>query len=196
MKEFNKIIATNLVYLRKKSNLTQLQLAEKLNYSDKAISKWETGETMPDIEVLFNLTKMYGVTLDFLTTEHDFNEVKISNADKSNKIIITSLSTSLVWIIATIAYVYIKILQEINYWQIFIWSVPISTIVLIIFNGIWGSRKSIFILVSILTWSILASFYLTFLSQNLWLIFIIGIPFQIAIILWSQLKRSKKESDI
>ena len=54
------IIAENLVYYRKKAQMTQLQLAEKLNYSDKSISKWERGEGVPDIFILAQLAKLYG----------------------------------------------------------------------------------------------------------------------------------------
>ena len=50
--ELKKIVTENLIYYRKINKLTQLQLAEKLNYSDKAISKWERGESLPDLYIL------------------------------------------------------------------------------------------------------------------------------------------------
>lgn len=189
MKEINRIIANNLIHLRKHSNMTQLELAQKLNYSDKAVSKWETGETMPDIEVLYNITKIYNVTLDFLTSDNDFKEIKIPNTEKNNKIIITCLCCSVVWIISTIIFVYSKISSNQNLWPVFVWSVPCTTIILIIFNGIWGRRKFTFVLISIFIWSLITCFYLTFIEKNIWPIFLIGIPFQIVIVLWSQLKR-------
>ena len=43
------ILSKNIIMYRKKNNLTQKQLADKLNYSDKVISKWERSESMPDI---------------------------------------------------------------------------------------------------------------------------------------------------
>ena len=52
--------------LREKNKLTQLQLAEKLGVSDKTISKWETGQTMPDVALLPLIASFYGVTLDEL----------------------------------------------------------------------------------------------------------------------------------
>ena len=52
MENIKETIAKNLVELRKSHKLTQSALAEKLNYSDKAISRWEHAETLPDIETL------------------------------------------------------------------------------------------------------------------------------------------------
>ena len=69
MDKLNFIIAKNLSELRKKNRLTQLELAEKLNYSDKAVSKWEQGESLPGIEVLCKLSKLYGVSLDYIVGE-------------------------------------------------------------------------------------------------------------------------------
>lgn len=189
MKEINKIIGTNLACLRKKRKLTQLELAEKMNYSDKAISKWETGETLPDIETLNNLAKMYNVTLDFLVQENNYDEIKLTTTENNNKIVITCLSSSVVWMLATIIFVYGKIQSQANYWRLFIWAVPITTIILLVFNCIWGIRRNTFILISILTWTLLASLFFQFLDKNIWPIFLVGIPFQIAIILWAQLKK-------
>ena len=54
-------IAKNLIKYRKAHNLTQIQLAEKLNYSDKSISKWERQESIPDLVILSNIAKLYGI---------------------------------------------------------------------------------------------------------------------------------------
>ena len=55
MEELKDIIAHNLVAYRKAAGLTQAEIADKLNYSDKAVSKWERGEGMPDVAVLKTL---------------------------------------------------------------------------------------------------------------------------------------------
>ena len=52
MEDIRSIIANNLVILRRKKEMTQTELAEMLNNSDKAVSKWERGESVPDISVL------------------------------------------------------------------------------------------------------------------------------------------------
>ena len=77
-------------------------------------------------------------------------------------------------------------------WIAFIIAVPVSVIVLLIFNGIWGNRKNIFILLSVLIWTLSASLYLYYIDYNLWQIFIMGVPLQIAVILWSNLKQNEK----
>ena len=56
MDNLNYIVSKNLSDLRKRNGLTQAELAEKLNYSDKAVSKWEKGESLPGVEVLYKLS--------------------------------------------------------------------------------------------------------------------------------------------
>lgn len=186
------VIANNLVYLRKKNNFTQLELAEKLEYSDKSISKWEHGETLPDIEVLHKLANLYNVTLDYLVSSKPNEEREKlftkKNQNKQNKIIITLLAISFVWLLATIIFVYTTIKDDEKFWQIYLWAIPVSFFVLMYFNKIWGKRLFSFYIMSGLTWSLLTCFYIQFLSYNMFPLFLIGIPIQIAIILWSQLK--------
>ena len=64
------IVASNLAEFRRNAGLTQAELAEKINYSDKSISKWERGEALPDLKVLAQLAELYGVTInDFVTKD-------------------------------------------------------------------------------------------------------------------------------
>ncbi len=51
---------------RKKANLTQMQLAEKLGITDRAVSKWETGKAMPDSSVMLELCGILGITVNDL----------------------------------------------------------------------------------------------------------------------------------
>jgi transcriptional regulator with XRE-family HTH domain len=66
MEDYKRIIANNITELRKAVPLTQAELAEKLNYSDKAVSKWERGESIPDVIVLKQIAELFGVTVDYL----------------------------------------------------------------------------------------------------------------------------------
>ncbi len=195
MKEIKEIVAQNLAELRTKNGYTQGELAEMVNYTDKSVSKWEHGEAMPPIDVLKKLADIYNVTLDYLVTDtpsDQYDKIYNNKQNTPNKIIITLLAVSLVWIVATIMFFYGSIFAQKNLWLLFVFSIPISTIVLLVFNGIWGRRIFTFILISILTWTTLLSIYLTFLRYNIWTLFIVGIPFQIATILWSQLRKNKK----
>lgn len=110
MDDLRKIIASNIVALRRSGKLTQGELAEKLNYSDKAVSKWERAESMPDIAVLKQIADMFGVTVDYLLSEqHSASQIvmkkELTHSVKRNRVIISMLSASLVWLIATIVFV-------------------------------------------------------------------------------------------
>lgn len=194
MENYKKNIAENLVLLRKKYNYKQSDIAEKLNYSDKTISKWETGEIVPSVENLFELCKLYGVGIEQITSKLPQDKDIVIKKDYSarNKLLISLLSISAVWIMATIIFVYAKILFNYNLWTVFIWAVPASAILGIIFNSLWGKKKLNFVYISILLWSLIACFYLQFLQYNLIALFFIGIPAQVAILLWSGLKKSQK----
>jgi transcriptional regulator with XRE-family HTH domain len=188
-------IASNLTRLRKENNLTQSELAQKLNYTDKSVSKWEHGESVPPIETLKELAELYGVTIDYLVQEfpEDLYNVKIDDKKTStNKLIIALLSTSIVWFLATFLYVNYAILQDKHIWIFFVWAVPVSAIVLLVFNCLWGKRTFTYILISIIVWSFLACLYLTFIQYNMWLIFTLGVPPQVATILWYNLKPRRK----
>ena len=188
-------VAENLSRLRQEKNLTQNEVATRLNYSDKAVSKWECGETTPPIDVLKQLADLYEVSLDFLVEENpekSYDKVYSSNRNRTNKIIITLLFVSIVWLVATVIYVYSMIILQKNFWLVFVYSVPVTAIVLLIINSFWGKRRYIYILVSILIWTILTSIYLSFISYNVGGIFSIGAPLQIASILWSMLIPNKK----
>lgn len=196
MREIKDIIAKNIASLRISKNMTQAELAEKLSYTDKSVSKWEHGDTTPPIETLKEIADLFNVTLDFLVTENAFDsydKIYTSNENKNKKGIITTLSVVIIWTVAVVLYAYGMLLAAQNYWIIFVFAVPVSCIDLIVFNGIWGKRKYTFILVSILIWSILASIYLFFIHNNPWMIFIIGVPIQVGTIVWSQLKPTRKK---
>jgi len=196
MSEVKSIIGKNLSELRKKRGLTQAELATKLNYTDKAISKWEHGDALPSIDNLLVICEFYGITLDQLVKENA-EKIKVNDEEtenKVNKIVISLLSFFTIWTIATIIYVSIYILKSTYFWLIFIWAITPSIVVLIIFNSIWGFRKLNFALVTTLIWSIITTAYITLLTMgyNMWVIFLVGIPATIIVILWSRIKFHKK----
>ena len=193
MNNVKETVAFNLAKLRAESNMTQSEVAEKLNYTDKSVSKWERGEAIPPIDVLKDLADLYGVSLDYLvgdTESGSYDKRYTSKANNANKVIIMLLAVSLVWIVATVLFAYGIIFDMGSLWILFVCAVPITVIVLLVFNLIWGKRKFTFILISVLIWTVISTIYLVFLHYNLWAIFIIGVPLQLATILWSQLKKS------
>lgn len=183
-------IAKNIAALRTRDRLTQAELAEKLNYSDKAISKWERAESIPDVTVLKRIADMFGVTVDYIISDATETEIPKSNASKKNRDLISGVSVAGVWVLATIVFAIIWIISGSlrNAWLVFPAAFPVSSILLIVFNSIWGSRKRFFnqIYVSLLVWSILVFVYLAVLmlaGQNLWAIFFIGIPAEAVVFL-------------
>lgn len=189
MIEINKVIANNLIKLRKKNKLTQNELASKLNYSDNAISRWERAEVTPSIETLDQIAKYFDVPLSSLI-EDNAEGVSIAQDKRTlrNKLAIILLFMSLVWLIATITFVYGKVIFNVNLWQVFIWAVPVSCLVLYPFNAYWGRYIWKFVILSVFQWSVLACLYLQLLKYNMWLLFVIGVPIQVALCIWTFLK--------
>lgn len=193
MENLKKILAKNLVKLRKEANMTQSELAEKLNYSDKAVSKWERGESTPDIEILFELSRMYNVTIDELLTSEELN-IKIFSDDinknflkNKKRTLITIISSLLVWVIATLLFVltmwFFPDFEK--SWLVFIYAIPTCTIVILVFNSIWGNTLLNSLIISILLWTSVLSIFLTLPSfAYSGLIFLVAIPMQIIIIFW------------
>ena len=197
MRDVRQIIAENLTELRKVNKLTQLELAEKLNYSDKAISKWERGESLPDVEILCQLAELYGVSLDYLVTkdhEEATLEYKISKERANiNKTIITWLSVFSAVLLVVLSYILVYTITKCNLWILFVWMIPLCSTLLLIFNCIWGKRKYRYIILSVLMWSMLTSLALQFMHYNIWLIYCLGIPGQVIIFLISRLGYLKRK---
>ncbi len=199
MEELKPVIANNIIYLRKSMNWTQAELAQKLNYSDKAVSKWERAESIPDVIVLKRIADLFHVTIDYLMeSEHTENEAKsqaVSKQQKHNRFIIALLSVSLVFLIATIIFVILRlgsVKSDISPWMVYVYAFPVAFIVLLVFNSLWGKRKTNFAIITALVWGTLLAVYLTFLHKNIWLIFMIGIPSQIIILLWANFSLKHK----
>ncbi len=70
-------LAEKLIALRKQNNLTQMDLAEKLNVSRQAVSRWEVGSVKPNMDSLKVLSELYGVTIDYLLNDADTDYVKV-----------------------------------------------------------------------------------------------------------------------
>lgn len=186
--DLKQIIANNIIELRKDMDLTQAELADKLGYTDKAISKWERAESIPDVTILKQLADLFGVTLNYLIeADHPQTKGELPRRTKNNRLVISLLAAAAIWFVATVLFVYLQLYGVPGGWKVFVGAVPATMIVLLVFNSIWGKRVLNFIIISVLVWSALTFAYLM-LPYNLFLIFIIGIPIQVLIILWSQIK--------
>lgn len=200
MSDLREIIAKNICELRADAGMTQSKLAERLNYSDKAISKWERAESMPDVAVLKQLAELFGVSVDYLlTTEHEASQPDAMSlrAANRNRFIVSALSAMLVWLIATYAFIQMHISlpdSALPPWMTFIYAIPTSSVVVLVFNSIWGRRRLNYLIITVMVWSLILSVYLTALTLgagNFWMMFFLGVPAQIIIVLWSGLSVRK-----
>lgn len=197
MSELRDTIAKNICDLRTEAKMTQLALAEVLNYSDKAVSKWERGESIPDIFMLKRIADYFGVSVDYLLesdhTESIEKKIARHKLGARNRFVISFLATMLVWLIATFVFVSMLIFSPdsaIRPWLMFIYAIPTSSTVALVFNSIWGRRRLNYLIISILLWSLILSIFMSFIiiwGANVWPIFLLGVPGQAIIVIWSGL---------
>jgi len=189
MKDLNEIIAENLTELRKQAGLTQQQLAKELNYSDKTISKWELGYAIPSVDVLIDLAKFYGVSLDYIVTQ---NEVKAEIENKKvhkyldHKLSALLLLNTIVILVATVVFVWTCISESVQpFWQVFIWGGALCMLISYLYvRKVWKRALMLkLVLTSLFVWILITAFYLQFLDQNVWYIFIVGVPVELLLIL-------------
>ena len=204
-------IGANIAAYRKRTGLTQAGLAEKLNYSDKAVSKWERGESVPDVVTLVQLAEQFGVTVNDLLVDPNAlpeNPGTIEKAivhvsekalkRKADKRIILRLCTTLVWFVALFIFVVVSSIGIPNSWVAFIYAIPANAIVLLSLRSAWHDFRWNRALISIIVWGSLLSIYMSlllFFRWNVWKIFLLGIPGQIAIFLWFRMFRPTKEKE-
>ena len=199
MADIKMVIAKNISDLRTSCGMTQLELAEELHYSDKAVSKWERGESVPEISTLLSIANLFGVSLDYLVSEeHTSKPEKIAISEKdnvkiNNRAIISAMSVLAVWLAALLIYVLMDIvsLSSLIHWVSLLYAVPASMVVWLIFNSIWFNRRRNFLIISLMMWTLIAAVHInaTVLGFNVWQLYLLGIPGQIGIFLWSGLKK-------
>ena len=194
-------LGANIATYRKRSGLTQAKLAEQLNYSDKAVSKWERGESMPDVLTLVQLAELFNITVDDLL--RDPNEIPIHDEGiiehamevavektlkrKANKRVILWLSSLLVWFVALLVFVIVSSLDIPRSWIAFLYAIPADAIVQLSLRSAWKDFRFNKTLISILMWGGLLSLYASlklFVHVDIWKLFLLGIPGQLAVLLW------------
>ncbi len=204
MQDVKVVFAQNLISLRKQMKLTQLELAEKINYSDKAVSKWERGESIPDVMVLMTIASLFGVTLDFLVTEHAEPEIVAEQTSyakavkKRNRMLVAAITF---FAIAALETVVFAILQSVigglgkNLLYCYVYPIPVAAIVAIVFTSLWARPSLRFWSVTLLIVSLILDAFLipwqvagTFFP---W-VFLIIIPAELVTMLSFKIIRIKK----
>lgn len=193
MDELKETVARNLVRCRKAAGLTQLQVAEKLNYSDKAVSKWERGEGLPDLAVLTALSSLYGVPLDYFVNEHKERSVPRASCGK-RRTIYAACACGLIWLAATLVYVFLGIFGVGGKtWLSFVFAAPATFILLTVLSCLWGNRITTFVAVSGLVWMAALAVFLSWNTEKIWLVFIAAIPLEVLALFWFILRPKKSK---
>lgn len=210
--KLKKQIGINISTFRKRIGLTQAALAERLSYSDKAVSKWERGESAPDVLTLTELAKQFRVTVNDLLADPNELPADIGKVEqamgravekhlkrKANKNVILMLSSLLVWFVALLLFVVLSSFDIPKTWMAFIYAIPANAIVALSLRSAWHDFRWNLSLISAIVWGCLLSIHVTllvFFNINIWKIYLLGIPGQIAIFLWFRLfTPGKKEEE-
>ena len=198
-KKLKSIIANNITYFRKRSNLTQGKLAEMINYSDKSVSKWERGDGIPDITVLVKLAEIFEITVNDLVSE-DKPEEKIIPARQRRHILLDIMSIILVWLVATVVFVGLRVfLPDFpTAWISYILAIPVSAIVNLVFACIWWNHTVQFFSISFLVWTCALGIQMVFFKfvsgfDNISLIYICAAVLQVLAIAWTLYRNFKKK---
>ena len=195
--EFRELVAEKIAYYRKSEGITQSELAELLNYSDKSVSKWERGEGIPDAYVLYQLAEHFGISVNDLTTPS--KPVAIGKR-KNRKNFITVLSVGICWLSAGMIFFLLQMLPwDIpKTWLIFIYALIPTFIVLTVFSCIWYKLIHRALSVSGIIWSVFLSLVLTFYgvhfidgSKMLYFLIPCGV-FQAMVIIWFIMRHKTK----
>ena len=207
--DFKKLVAKNLVYYRKLNGLTQLQLAEKTYYSDKAISKWERGESLPETYVLYMLADFYGITInDFFVKDRVLN---VSPTRKAKAFVVLIVFFA-VWLLFTTFFTFCYLIEPLGaamlsinspFWMAFIYAIPVSFIVVYILSTVWFKDTPLpLFAMSVVIWTIGLAVFLVIQNTEVafkeyaWLIFILLIFVQIIVILCHWLIRVRNQLNI
>lgn len=198
MDELKIIFASNLIKLRTQSGMTQAELGEKLHYSDKSVSKWERGESVPDVYVLKCIAEIFGVSVDYLVSSHDGWEKPASPGEETevySHMFITMASIAGIWTLTVAEFVIAWIFGQ-AHWIGFVAAVPISLITLLVFNSIWFRGKNNMYIVMGLVLCVVALVYFALFKNNLWQLFFIAIPAELVVYLSFQIGKRRKKKKI
>lgn len=182
--------ANRLSDLRRAAGMTQLELAQKLNYSDKSVSKWERADGVPDLFVVTQIAEIFEVTVDDLLSDKPFRRPFISR----NKLLVTFLALSVPWLLATICnWILGLFFDDLSLWRLYIYAIPVTSIVALVFTSIWWKKIWQFISVSAIIWSVPTSIFISFNIPKNAFVYIVAAVIQVMTVLAFLIKSPKKE---
>ncbi len=186
------IVAQNLSYYRKQAGLSQLELADKLKYSNKNISKWENGETTPNVFTLKKLAELYNVTIDDLVNKHNPLDEQLAQQNykqrqKRKRLFqygMLLLANAILFSVACIIILALSLsgVTCFNKWLLLLFIQPLDCLSVFIFIRCIYKRIDP-VSLSLFGWFIVLSLYLSLLYiAQIEMIFIVGAAYQFLVI--------------
>ncbi len=181
--EFRRTVADNIAYYRKRAGMTQGELAERLHYSDKSVSKWERAEGIPDAYVLSQIADCFGVTIAELTSR---NDPAAADAARVHKTFVPILAVGLAWVAASLVFFVLKLTipDLTRSYLVFIYALPVSCIIGDVFACLWYGMLSRALWTSGIEWSLFLAILLTFPTAKVLYLLILCAVLQVLIVLW------------
>ena len=197
LSELKLISASNIIKLRTGAGLTQAELGEKLNYSDKTISKWERGEAIPDAYVLTQMAEIFGVTVDYLLSSHDAWESPEQQESRQEETgysvnMIIAISVLGVWTMALTIFVLLW-LFDIILWETFVVALPVSILTYMVLICVFRRRRHLQFVIAAFVLSLFILLYFTLPMQKPWQLFLIAIPAEIIVFLSCNIRRRPRK---
>ena len=191
MEDLKVVFAANLIAIRKQQGISQLELGEVLNYSDKTISKWERAEGLPDVITLKALADYFSVSTDWFLTPHDNEWIPPKEHISVNHIITIAILG--IWTAAILVFVILWLI-DIKYWLIFSFALPASFITLLVLNSVFYRGKHNMWITHGLLLSIFLVIYFIFLSggKDIWPLIFVAIPCHTIVGLSFHIKKRRK----
>ena len=191
MDELKASFAGNLIRLRTAAGMTQAELGDALHYTDKSVSKWERAESVPDAWVLTELARIFGVTVDqLLSPIAPWAPPPTLRTEKEtySRLFILLSSIAAVWTLCMVEFVVVWIVLGVIQWIVFVAAVPLSLVVLLVFNCVWFKGRGNMFIVMALVLSLVLLIYLMLLKYNIWQVFLILVPAEILVFLAFQIR--------
>jgi len=186
-------LAENLTRYRKDAGMTQLELSEKINYSDKSVSKWERGEGLPDVTVLVQLAELFGITVnDLLAAPESQPKVKPL---KKHRFMVTMIAVGIVWLVAAVVFYGLKLIFPglPKTWLPFVLAAPATGIVSIVFTTKWWPWYTRLLSVSLIIWGFAVSAHLAAPAvENMSFIYIIAGILEVLFTIWYVTRNVKR----
>lgn len=196
MDELKAIFAANLIRLRTAAGMTQAELGERLHYTDKAVSKWERAESLPDAYVLKQAATIFGVTVDDLLTSHDvWTPPPTLRTEKEtySRIFIILCAIASIWTLCMVEFVIVWIVLDTIQWIVFVAAVPLSLTALLVFDCAWYRGKHLMYILWVLVFSVVALVYLLLLRYNFWQMFLLLVPAELVVYLACNIKKKRQK---